>query len=241
MKWFKHNSDAHTNLKTGNVIAEHGAAAYGLWWICVELVANQGEEYSLGADKNWKRGLMRASGMTKEEIDPLLVFFGEERLIDADALKEARLYIPNLAEYCDDYYSRSVRTKTESVRTKTEKVPLEEKRREENKKEEKNTASVSYLSDIPASDLKQLTEKYEVSVAQVKRKADDLKNYCASKGKTYKNYHAFLENALAKDYGRRVKLQPRAEEIDTPLDAEALARVEAIKVSIKAVASGKRI
>lgn len=115
------------------------------------------------------------------------------------------------------------------------------KRREEKGIEEKRIASISYLSDIPAEALKQLTETYEASVSQVKKKALDLVNYCSAKGKTYKNYHAFLENALSKDFGRRAKLQPKAEEVEKPLDAEALARVEAIKLEIKAAAKGMRI
>lgn len=176
MKWFKHNSDAHTNLKTGNVIAEHGAKAYGLWWICVELIASQGEMYRLGADKNWKKGLIRASGMTKEEIDPLLQFFAEERLIDADALKEAQLYIPKLAEYCDDYSSRSVRTKSESVRTISEKVPLEENRKEENRKEVKESAAP-------------LTPVFE---RKIREKEDD--------------YSALVKDLAAKDYLTAAKI-----------------------------------
>jgi hypothetical protein len=167
MKWFKHNSDAHTNLKTGNVIAEHGAAAYGLWWICVELIASQGEQYCLGADKNWKKGLMRASGMTKEEIDPLLNFFAQERLIDSDALKEAQLYIPNLAEYCDDYSSRSVRTKSESVRTKSQNVPLEEKRREKKYSSEFDQAWIAYPKKVGKSEAFTAFESIKPPVEQV--------------------------------------------------------------------------
>lgn len=206
MKWFKHNSDAHTNLKTGAVIAEYGVGAYGFWWLCVELVAHQGDMYALGADKNWKRGLMRVSGASMEDIDTWLAFFADERLIDAEALARGELHIPNLAEYCDDYSSRSVRTKSQSVRTKSDKVPLEEKRKEEKRKEEKDakpTSRLAWLTAIPDDDLKELSEKYEASPAQVQRKADDLKNYCESKGKSYKNYRAFLENALQKDFGRR--------------------------------------
>jgi hypothetical protein len=118
--------------------------------------------------------------------------------------------------------------------------PREGKRRELKGTEGKEVASISYLSDIPQEKLKELTETYEASTSQVKKKALDLVNYCAAKGKTYKNYHAFLENALSKDFGRRAKLQPKVEEVEKPLDAEALARVKALKVQIGAVAKGMR-
>lgn len=139
MKWFKHHSDSHGNLKVGAVLAEYGVKGYGLWWLCVELVANQGDDYTVGADKNWKRWLMSQSKLTKEEIDGFLGFFASERLIDEVALTEAQLHIPKLADYCNDYENRKergsndgVRTKTKSVRTITKNVPLEvEKKRKE--------------------------------------------------------------------------------------------------------------
>lgn len=118
-------------------------------------------------------------------------------------------------------------------------VTLEEDKEED--KEKKPTASIKYLSDLPEETLKLLTETYEASTGQVKKKALDLVNYCAAKGKTYKNYHAFLENALSKDFGRRVKLQPKVVEIEAPLDANALARVEALKKEIGKVARGMTV
>lgn len=136
MKWFKHHSDTHTNLKTGAVIAEKGIVGYGFWWLCVELIASQGDQYSLGAEKNWKAWLIRNSGLSKEEVNDILEYFAKERLIDETDLKEARLSIPNLAEYCDDYESRRERKSTNTVRTKSDKVALEENRKEENRKEE---------------------------------------------------------------------------------------------------------
>lgn len=109
-----------------------------------------------------------------------------------------------------------------------------EKSREDKKRTEKSTASMSFLSKIPETDLKELYEKYEASTTQIKRKADDLRNYCLSKGKTYKNYRAFLENALQKDFGRRLPSSPVLKVDVTPLSAEALARMDAIKAEVKA-------
>ena len=240
MKWFKHHSDTHKNLKAGLVIAEKGMQGYGFWWLCVELIASQGEQYTLGADKNWKRWLIRESGLEKEEVDDLLEFFGQERLIDAAALKEAQLSIPNLSEYCDDYESRRERRSTNSVRTKSEKVALEEKRKEKNR-EEKITASMKFLSEIPETDLKELVEKYEASPTQIKRKADELRNYCLSKGKTYKNYRAFLENALQKDFGRRLQASPVEKVEKRPLTADERAALERVSQEVKAIGKGMRV
>ncbi|MCM8811393.1 MAG: hypothetical protein NC917_07110, partial [Candidatus Omnitrophica bacterium] len=48
-------------------------------------------------------------------------------------------------------------------------------------------------------------EKYNVSFTDVKRKAEELYNYCQAKGKRYKNYRAFLRNAIVRDFGYKFK------------------------------------
>ena len=39
MKWFKHDSDAHTDAKLKKVRHKYGITGYGLYWYCVELIA----------------------------------------------------------------------------------------------------------------------------------------------------------------------------------------------------------
>lgn len=59
--------------------------------------------------------------------------------------------------------------------------------------------SIEFLSQLPAQDLQELSQKYKISPRGIQSKATDLKLYCESKAKTYKNYRAFLENAIRKD------------------------------------------
>jgi hypothetical protein len=237
MKWFKHNTDSYSNLKMGAILDEFGTSAYGFWWICVELVGQQGIEYRLEATKGWRRALNRFS-VNEGEIDRWLKAFGTINLIDAEALARGDLYIPNLSEYCDDYYSKSVRTISQKVRTISENVPLEEKRREEIRKEEKPTASLDWLTAISEGELKELSEKYEASRPQITRKAETMKNYCLSKGKIYKNYRAFLEGGLDKDFGRRIVVKAPEKEAPVILSADELARIDAKKKEISAMFKG---
>lgn len=65
--------------------------------------------------------------------------------------------------------------------------------------------STNYLTDIPQEDIVSFTKTYNCTERQVKSKADDLLNYCSAHGKRYKNYKAFLKNALKKDFGLKVK------------------------------------
>jgi len=39
MKWFKHDSDASIDAKLQELLLDYGAAGYGLYWYCLELIA----------------------------------------------------------------------------------------------------------------------------------------------------------------------------------------------------------
>lgn len=86
------------------------------------------------------------------------------------------------------------------------KVTLEENRIEENRieKKEKPTAGLSFLETLPTQDLQELSEAYKISPRGVQSKADDLADYCRAHGKKYKDYKAFLRNAIKAD---QVKLR----------------------------------
>jgi hypothetical protein len=63
--------------------------------------------------------------------------------------------------------------------------------------------SVKYLKEIPEADVKELTKRFEASSKDIKNKAESLLLYCQSKGKSYKDYKAFLLNAVKKDFQER--------------------------------------
>lgn len=66
--------------------------------------------------------------------------------------------------------------------------------------QERESASISYLSEIPNNDLEEFLERFIATEKDIKNKAESLKLYCESKGKKYKNYKAFLLNALKTDF-----------------------------------------
>jgi len=132
MKWFKHETDAHTNLKLQCVIDTHGAEAFGFYWICVELVGLQGENFRLKSEKNWKNYLKKFSGLSIEKIETLLTFFSDTKLIDKKALFKGILYIPKLEERQDEYTKKVRRVSGHSP----DNIPLEENRRDKKRIEE---------------------------------------------------------------------------------------------------------
>lgn len=63
--------------------------------------------------------------------------------------------------------------------------------------------TIKYLTNIPQEDINLFTSKFNCNNNQVISKGDDLLNYCKAKGRQYKDYKAFLRNALKNDYGER--------------------------------------
>lgn len=114
---------------------------------------------------------------------------------------------------------------------KVTNVTLEENREDKNREENTHTRR-DWLTHIPHETLRELGEKYEASPRQIQRKGEELLNYCLAKGKTYKNYRAFLENALNRDFGRRLPAAPKVEE-KRPLTADERAALERISSSMR--------
>lgn len=191
MKWFKHETDAHTNLKLQNVIDTHGLGAYAYYWICVEIVGLQGENFRINSEKNWKIYLKKLSGLSVEEQDVLLNIFGDTNLVDKKSLSRGVLYIPKLEERQDEYTKRVRRVSGQS----TDNVPLEEKRIEKNRREKMGE---DFLSNVPLDVLNQLVEKYKIGEKGIKAKAYDLLLWCRN-NQFKKDNKAFLENALRRD------------------------------------------
>lgn len=157
MKWFKHYSDSYSNLKQQAVIAEFGMEGYGFFWVCDELVAQQGEESRIRAGKGWKKALAYITRISGERIENMLIFFAEVNLIDQEALSKGDLYMPKLSEYGDEYSSRKKPTSTNSRQTPDsvvlEEIRIEEKRVDKNRREE-STEIVAFAPTPKESALK---------------------------------------------------------------------------------------
>lgn len=90
---------------------------------------------------------------------------------------------------------------------------------------ERETASLNFLKKVPESITQELSDKYRVSPKGIQEKATDLLLYCEQKGRVYKNYKSFLENALRKD---KYKLQQ-----SFPLEKPVAVKIEPMAVSLE--------
>lgn len=104
MKWFQHLSDAHSDLKIEKLLITLGYEAYGVFWICDELVAKYGKGYRLRAEDGWIEKMQRMGkcGDLKSILDKL----AEENLINQEAYKRGDLYMPKLKKFGDEYTKR---------------------------------------------------------------------------------------------------------------------------------------
>lgn len=78
----------------------------------------------------------------------------------------------------------------------------EEKIREVKLREEKDPrASLDYLKKPLKEDLEEFGKRFSTTSKVIESKAEDLLLYCERTGRRYKNYKAFLLNALKRDLG----------------------------------------
>lgn len=95
----------------------------------------------------------------------------------------------------DDTLSSKKMTKVSS-----KKIHTIDKKDTITKDKERPHKKLKYLLNIPDKDIPYLEEELNINSTDIKRKAKELYNYCEAKGKSYKNYRAFLKNALIKDF-----------------------------------------
>ncbi len=63
--------------------------------------------------------------------------------------------------------------------------------------------SLEYLKSFPEEDKKEFLAHYFLNERQLDLKVSELYNYCEMHGKQYKNYKAFLRNALSRDFKKK--------------------------------------
>lgn len=136
------------NAKLQEIIFDHGIEGYGLYWYCLELVAQSVSSDNLTFElKHDARIIGRNIGMPANRVEEIMKAFIANDLFSAS---EGRIQCLKLAQRCDDFTAKAVRRKGVKTITnqqvgvrpsESEKVPPEEEVRRKKKEEEKNTYS----------------------------------------------------------------------------------------------------
>lgn len=106
MKWFKHDTNALSDVKLQAVLEKYGCRGIGFFWSLVEVCAS---ENGLKVDTNRvdTKCLARRFNERDDAVNRLLDFFSELSLIDQDYWKEKRvIFMPALAKRADEWTSR---------------------------------------------------------------------------------------------------------------------------------------
>jgi len=222
MKWFKHDADARNDVKIKLLKANFGAEGYGVYFQLLEIIAENVKE---GNYDEWGQvesihnmnTLAMECGVSANKLRKILEYCNEINLLHKI---DDKLTAPNILDRLADYSTRKAREadkfdvsqrknelirrvsgqKPDSVRSNTEQTPASDtpkNRREENRTEEKRIYTAKSWDDKkPSNDeLQRIADKYQVSIAFVESKWDDLVNWCAARGKD--NYYKDWSRALA--------------------------------------------
>ena len=73
MKWFKHDSDANLDDKLQHLMLDYGLEGYGLYWYCLELIANKFEINNINFNlKHDARIIARNTGSSEEKVSKMM-------------------------------------------------------------------------------------------------------------------------------------------------------------------------
>ena len=193
MKWFKHDADANVDAKLMKVRHKYGAEGYGLYWYCIELIAQRvnGDNLTFELEHD-ARIIARNTGSTPQKVEQMMTTFINLGLLNAD---NGHVFCLKLASRCDDFTAKSVRR--QGIKTLTnqsvgvspslsDKVHLEEEVRSKKIEEEVITEvdkkppaiavdfSVMQMSDNELSELKRIRKNANKGKAITQRVVNEL-------------------------------------------------------------------
>lgn len=194
MKWFRHETTAHTNLKLQNVIEVFGMEGYGYYWACLEIIGLQGENFRLKSEKNWKIYLKKQTNIPIEKQETILSFFSDNGLVDSRSLKNGSLSIPKMDEYSDEYTKKRRRMSVHD----TDNVVLQDNTIHNNTLQD-SKAPQPKLSFGEFSKVRLTEEEHLKLIEKIGEKMTqtlivELDSYVASKGKKYSSHYATILN-----------------------------------------------
>lgn len=147
MKWFKHDSDASIDSKLQSLLLDYGASGYGLYWYCIELIAQSVNENNITFELDHDaRIIARNLNLTFQETKDMMKYMIELGLF---SLNNEKLVCYSLAKRLDQSMTSSPKMRNiissikenhdsvmiKSCKNRKEEIRIEENREDKNKKE----------------------------------------------------------------------------------------------------------
>jgi len=206
MKWFKHDTDASIDAKLQELLLDYGASGYGLYWYCVELIAQNVNENNITFElEHDARIIARNLNLTIQETKDMM-----SKMIYLDLFslsKNNKLACYALAKRLDQSMTSSSRFRglisqikdnnhdlvmTESA-ISHDKVMQEEKRREEKRIEFTFSLEKTKLLSSTSKEYKQKLEEY-IKQSGKKMTYQEFFDKCEMKPYKYKNFKMAYDN-----------------------------------------------
>lgn len=145
MKWFKHDTDASIDAKLQELLLDYGASGYGLYWYCVELIAQNVDEKNITFElEHDARIIARNLNLTVQETKDMMHKMIELELFSIS--KNEKLACYTLAKRLDqsmtsnkgfrEVISKIKEQSHDKVMISHDKVMQEENREEESRVDE---------------------------------------------------------------------------------------------------------
>ena len=155
MKWFKHDTDANMDAKLQEVMLDYGLEGYGLYWYCIELIAQgvNGDNLTFELEHDC-RIIARNTGSTPQKVEQMMKSFIGLGLLNAD---NGHVFCLKLASRCDDFTAKAVRRNGIKPLLNQEVgvspslsvfVPLEEEEEVRKRSKKKEIDNKLYLFDV---------------------------------------------------------------------------------------------
>ena len=200
MKWFKHDTDANMDAKLQEVMLDYGLEGYGLYWYCIELIAQRvnGDNLTFELEHDC-RIIARNTGSTPQKVEQMMKSFIKLGLLDAD---NGHVFCLKLASRCDDFTAKAVRRKGVKPVINQEVgvcpslsvfVPLEEEEEEEVRKRSKKKEDISNLYQQIADEWNEIFKNELSAVSKVTQKRKSAINGCIAEMKGTEHDFSILE------------------------------------------------
>ena len=134
MKWYKHDSNANQDAKLKRVRIKYGMEGYGLYWYCLELIAQNVETHNLTFELEHDAEIIAHDvGLHVDIVSDMMSDFVGWNLFECDA--SGVISCRKMATRTDDYTQKLLR-KSDSVRTLSGQTPGKSALTEQNRTEQ---------------------------------------------------------------------------------------------------------
>lgn len=208
MKWFKHDSDAHTDAKLKKLKHKFGITGYGLYWYCLELIVKRIELSNLTFELEEDAELIALEwGLDDRDVEQIMRYmvdlglfeFDQNRAITclklANRIDKSMTSNPKMRQIIDSLQSKTVMTNHDSVMT-VSCEPMQDKIRLDKIRLDKNNKHCAHSAEC----FERVWQEYPTKVGKKKAKSLFL-NYVKNK-KLQDSVHHFEQDLINDIRGR---------------------------------------